>query len=501
MIVKKIKKYTDMKNSVWNILAWSSKIVAVLLLLNSCTQEPILWKIDSNNQVITQYVEANEEFSEFNGLLESTQLNSLLSVRGPFTLFLPGNEQMEAFYADKGISSYLDLSEELQKALVLNHVIVAQIETGDIGLGALREVNGIGDYIVSEFEGSDIIINKDSKIIKRDIRTSNGVVHHISKVLDPVTKSVYEVLADNPDYLLFTEGLELTGIRDTLQTITFPYGNKIARTRFTILAVSDATFNSYGINTIEELIAQYTTSTDSLTYIDNPFYRFIEYHCLSETYYLSDLETALYPILSYDNNLLITVDDDYKINLVEDEYTGFVIETSNMPGKNGTVHTVNDMLPVYFPPTTKIEWETTDHFDLKQGDYYLKEYARFFDGENDFANIKWGGDYLLYYLKINAPTQWNQDCLAMSGWWWCEVTTPKIMKGKYTLTSHLWQNQTEYAVYVDGVNTALIKRTDPTITTPWGEFDWTTTTTHKVKVVATSPGLLFWDRLIFTPIR
>ena len=88
----------------------------------------------------------------------------------------------------------------------------------------------------------------------------------------------------------------------------------------------------------------------------------------------------------------------------------------------------------------------------------------------------------------------------------CGSDTPcklniEIMKGKYTLFSHLWQNQIDYAVYVDGVNTALIKKSDPTITTPWGEFDWTSTTTHKVKVVATSPGLLFWDRLIFEPIR
>ena len=92
------------------------------------------------------------------------------------------------------------------------------------------------------------------------------------------------------------------------------------------------------------------------------------------------------------------------------------------------------------------------------------------------------------------------DCLNMSGWWWIEVTTPKIMKGRYRITSYLWQGQVDYLVYIDGVNTALIKKSDPTRTTPWAEIEWTKTETHKIKVVNTSVGLLFWDYIEFTPI-
>ena len=88
----------------------------------------------------------------------------------------------------------------------------------------------------------------------------------------------------------------------------------------------------------------------------------------------------------------------------------------------------------------------------------------------------------------------------MSGWWWVEVTTPKIMKGKYEITSNLWSGQISYAVYVDGVNTALVQESDPAEQTSWGVFDWDTTRSHKIKVAATSPGLLFWDTLIFTPV-
>lgn len=494
-----------MKNILLRILTQTSKLILFAVILFGCKQEPILWKVDSTQQVITEYVDSKEEFSEFSKILESTGLSSLLAVRGPFTLFLPSDEQMTAYYAKKGVKSYTDFSESFLNDLALNHIIGSQIQSGDIGLGAIRDVNALGDYIVTEFQGSDIFLNKESKIIKRDITASNGVVHHIDKVIEPITKSVYEVLAGNPSYSIFTEGLNRTNLKDTLNIISFPYGQKTARTRYTILAIADTTFNRFGITSINDLIARYTNAPDSITYINNGFYRYMEYHCLANTYHLSDLQlaTKLYPILSFDNNVSITVDNDYKINLntLNNEYTPFVIDQSNNPGKNGTVHTISGLLPVIQPTPSVITWETTDHFDLKQGDYYTKYYARWFDGQNTFANIKWEGDYLLYYYKNHdAPVQVNWDCISMSGWWWVEVTTPKIMKGKYRITSYQWGG-TDYSVYVDGVNTALIKGSDPTPGAVWAEVDWTKTETHKFKIVTTSPGMLFWDTIIFTPIK
>jgi uncharacterized surface protein with fasciclin (FAS1) repeats len=503
MISNKNKK-NNMKNLAWHILTRGGNLLLFALLLFGCSEDPIEWKVKSTDQVITQYVESNPDFSGFADLLERTGLNSLLAVRGPFTLFLPSNTAMQAYYTEKGVKSHLDFTDEFAGQLVRNHIIPSQIETGDIGLGALRDVNALGDYLVTEFAGADIILNKKSKIVKRNIQASNGVIHLIDKVIDPVTRSVYDVLAQNPSFSLFTEGLKRTNLKDTLQIIDFPFGKKTARTRFTILAVADSTFKRYGINNINQLISYFTKAPDSITFLNNGFYRYMEYHCLAETHYLNDLETRLYPILSYDNNISITVDDDYKLNLntLTKKYTGFVIEESNYTAKNGSVHTIKDLLPVYEPQPTVFTWETTDQFDLKQGDYFDKYYMRWFDGQNTFANIKWEGDYMLYYFKDHDTGKLlNDDCLSMSGWWWVEVKTPKIMKGNYKLTSNLWSGQIDYSVYVDGVNTAMIKRSDPAEATSWGEFHWIKTETHKVKVVATSPGLLFWDTLIFTPVN
>lgn len=494
-----------MKKSVWSILAKSSKFLFMTLFLVGCYEEPVLWNVKSEDQVIAEYVASNEQTTEFAKILDATGLSSLLSVRGPFTLFLPTDQAMQEYYTLKGVSSYLDFTDpEFLENLVRNHLIPMKIETGDFGLGAIREVNALGDYLITELDTTGIYLNKHSKIIDMDIPAANGVIHLVEDVIDPVTVSVFDVVANNPSYSLFAEGLRRTKLRDTLQLVTFPYGTKTARTRFTLLAVADTTYNRYGITTIDELISYFTDAPDSVEYLENGFYRYMEYHCLNETYFLNTFETQVYPILSYDNSVSVRIEDDYKLNYnnATKQYTGFFIEESNYPAKNGTVHTLNDILPVFEPEPVSFVLETTDYFDLKQGDYYDKYYMRWFDGQNTFQYIKWEGDYMLYYFKDHDTGKLlNDDCLSMSGWWWVEITTRKIMKGKYKLTSNLWSGQISYAVYVDGVNTAVIKFADPAETTSCGEFDWTTTERHTIKVVALSPGMLFWDTLIFTVIK
>ena len=267
-----------MKNSSKYIMYAGSIWIVATLLMTACVEEPVLWNPRSTEQVITQYVETNTDFSEFNNLLISTGLNSLLSVRGPFTLFLPNNTAMRDFYTEKGVGSFTSFSADYQRNLVLNHLIPLKIETSDIGLGALRNVNGIGDYLVTEFSGSDIILNKRSRIVRRNVQTANGVVHVVNKVIPPLENSVYDVVAENPSFSIFAEGLRRTGLVDTLELIEFPFGNRMARTRYTLFAIADTTFNRFGVFNINDLINKYTEDPSTITRLNNGFYRYMEYH-------------------------------------------------------------------------------------------------------------------------------------------------------------------------------------------------------------------------------
>lgn len=478
------------------------------LLFSYCTSEPHEWALKSTEQVAGDYIANNpDQFSEFAKLVEVTGLRSLLNIRGPFTILLPNDSAMFAYYKLKNVGSLMDFSESERSDLVRYHIVPNEISIGDIGLGALREPNALGDYLASEFHGSDIYINKVSKIIHQNIRTANGYIHVIDRVIDPITKDVFSLIAENPSYSIFSEGLSLTGLKDTLQMIDFPYGDKNARNRYTLLAVPDTLYHRLGINDVNALIAFCGATSDNLTSKENPFYRYIEYHCLHNSYFLSDFETNIYPILSRDNNISVTISEDYKINLerASQKYTGFILAESNIPAKNGVIHTINDLLPVTDPEPTVLTFETTDYLEFKEGDFYGKYYMKWHDGENTFEKIKFDGDYLLYYFHLDAgrPLQ-NNDAISMLGYWWVEVTTPKIMKGHYTVGANIWTGSLDmpsFAAYVDGVKVADIDARVGGAKMDFGEVTWTKTEEHKIKLVSTGWGTLFWDTMIFTPIK
>jgi len=234
----------------------------------------------------------------------------------------------------------------------------------------------------------------------------------------------------------------------------------------------------------------------------------MEYHCMNNTYYLSDMKSGIYSILSRDNNISLTINDDYKINQdpVTKKYTGFIVPSSNTPAKNGALHVIKDLLPVIDPEPSEIVFETTDYFDLKQGDYYGKYYMKWHDGQNTFAKIKFQGDYLLYYFKLNTGRTpiLNNDCLSMLGFWWIEITTPKIMKGHYKAGGNIWTGGDDlpiFDVYIDGKKYVNLNARISSTKIEFGEVTWTKTEEHKVKLICTGWGTLFWDSVIFTPIK
>ncbi len=474
-------------------------------LFNSCQEEPKLWEVKSTSQVASDYIKSKPEFSEFAKLIEMTGLDPLLGIRGPFTIILPNNDAMFAYYKEKGVNSLTDFDEAFRRKLALNHLITNEIATGDMSLGALRDTNSIGDFLVTEFQGSDIILNRHSKIIERDIRLANGYAHVIDRVIEPITKDVYSVVSEDPSFKIFAEGLKITGIKDTLQQISFLFGSHTSRTRFTLLAVPDTIYQKNGITSVDDLIKWTGANPDSITSMNNAFYRYMEYHCMAGTYFLSDLNSQLYPILSHDNNILMTIDTDYKINYLPKtkKYTAFIVPASNTPAKNGALHAINGLLPVFEPAPQSVIFETTDFQDIKQGDWFGKYYMKWNDGKNDLAKIKFDGDFLGYYYKTHdCPVAIGRDALFMLGFWWIEITFPKVIKGKYKIIyGSEWGGTASFIVYVDGKITGYAydgpKGGNQTI----ADVDFATTSEHRIKIVPTIYGALYWDYVEFVPVE
>ncbi|MBN2817994.1 MAG: fasciclin domain-containing protein, partial [Bacteroidales bacterium] len=388
------------KTGIMGITLKMTLLLNIFLLGLSCEDKPVYWEPKNQDLVITDYVLAHDDdFSEFSKVLNYTGIDNLLRVRGPFTLLLPTDEGMKEYYADLNVTDYTQIEMDVLTTMVKNHIFTHEITTASIGLGTLPYANANGDNVASDLPDIEIVLNKTATIIHRDIDVSNGYIQEIDKVLKPVTKNVIEVLDSYEGYSIFIEGLARTGLEDTLKIIEFPFGNATARAWFTILAVPDTLFNRFGIYTIDDLINKYSDSGD-LTDRENGFYKYMLYHCLSEANYFSDFAPRdVYYLISYDNYLNIRVEKDFKINKTDSSYTGFYFDLSNIPAKNGAIHTINSLLPYIESDPEPVLFQTTDFFDIKQGPYYHNFYESFYDGQNTFKELKWDGEYLMYYIK------------------------------------------------------------------------------------------------------
>jgi len=414
------------------------------------------------------------------------------------------------YFQEKGIQSFEELDSVELRQLILNHLLTAEIETNSMPDGSLSSRNAIGDYIVSGFVDSDIIINKVAKIIDRDIQNVNGSIHVIDKVLEPYQYTVFDVLSNDPGYSIFVKGLEITNIKDTLKNIEFNFGNiKMFRSWFTILAIHDSIFNKWGVNSVDDLIVLYANGDENFSSKTNGFYRYFEYHCLKDALFLSDFSNISgeknKPSISEDMTIHIEASDKYIINPENDSvYTRIFDEWANIPAKNGVIHPIDGLLPVDEPIPEKWLWNVTYHLDTENEEWFLNHYARFNDGQNTFANIKWQGDFLLYYLK-SGPN--HSESWQLNGYFWIEITTPKIPKGKYDMFISMLvaAESPDLNAYLDGERVdGFLKGRDPSSWDTKEIFmttvDFESTESHKIRLETINFGLLFWKEVICYPV-
>ncbi|MDX2414288.1 MAG: hypothetical protein QNK33_03775, partial [Bacteroidales bacterium] len=256
----------------------------------------------------------------------------------------------------------------------------------------------------------------------------------------------------------------------------------------------------------------------TLTSNDNEFYQYMVYHCVKGSYYFSDLVTGTYPVISAENNISITITNDYKLNMDPlniTDYTGFIFSESNYPTKNGALHTVDGLFEAPEPEPVYVMFNAFDHLEIISGDWYLNYFKKWDDTKDEngrsiyFENIVYQGDYLQYYWKGNSNPGWikgdystgyagNRGALNMMGYWWLEVTTPKVMKGTYNMKLAMSVTGNAFSLYVDGKKTHILDYSRPMLT---NTLEFKETETHTVKIVSLYFATLFWRDIQFVPVN
>ena len=131
---------------------------------------------------IVDIAASNKSFKILTAALQATGLDKTLASGGPYTVFAPTDEAFAAL--PKGTVEELlkpENKETLIKILTY-HVLAGEQTSQKLKDGQAKTLEGAPVEVKVSPRG--VMVN-DAKVVKADIRASNGVIHVINKVIMP----------------------------------------------------------------------------------------------------------------------------------------------------------------------------------------------------------------------------------------------------------------------------------------------------------------------------
>ncbi len=149
--------------------------------------EPVIPEVPTTNTIVDIAV-GDAQFSTLVAALTRTNLVATLQSAGPFTVFAPTNDAFTALGVDLATVSDADLTN-----ILLNHVIGAKINAGDIADGqtyaSTASASGPGGEALSiliEKGSAGVSINGAINVTTADVEADNGVIHIVDAVIMPL---------------------------------------------------------------------------------------------------------------------------------------------------------------------------------------------------------------------------------------------------------------------------------------------------------------------------
>lgn len=344
-------------------------VLILVFFVTACSTErdESNW-VEGDTLSISQYLEKNhEEFSMFYRLLNAGKMLNTLYAYNPYgedyTLFLPTNSAIEKYLLQNpkyGNFEELLKDSGLCKILTRYHTINKKLHTDEFPDGALFDKTLTGERLVTTFytiENKQAVrVNNSSSVIKANLKMTNGYIHVVSEVLQPVKVSGYDWLQQQKDYSILAQAVKLSGLK-----------SKMWWTKYTILAEHDSIYRKKGINSVDDLVKRIATPGIPVSNKASAFYLYTAYHFIGGEYYLNDLKwgsedytTLATKPLMIDLGMEVKINQgvevyDYKVSATGDitsiNYIRPIPEYSNILTLTGPVHSISNLL--FYEPFPK----------------------------------------------------------------------------------------------------------------------------------------------------
>ena len=269
---------------------------------------------------VTGHAVANENLSSLTAAVTKAGLAETLdSDESVFTVFAPVDAAFETFLSDLGVTLD-DLTADDLTPVLLYHALDGFVAAADVSAGyvpTLSSAQGRSASLQVSVNDDGVFLNGASEVIMTDIVATNGVVHVINGVVQPMT--VVDVAANNSSFSLLVEAVVQADLAETLS----------GEGPFTVFApTNDAfeqLFEALDVSGVEEMDKADLTNV-------------LLAHVVSGNVASTDLTNGTVPTLNESKTLDINVDD----GVVIDGEISVVL--ADVQGSNGIVHAIDKVI-------------------------------------------------------------------------------------------------------------------------------------------------------------
>ena len=507
-------------------------LFGLLVLMSGCknsADETIIGFSDENTFSLSTYIENNKDtYSKFWQIIEKTNLYSTLNAYNPkgngFTLFLPTDNAFDNYIQESDkYGSFDDLlnDSDFLNILIRYHLVNGTYDLNIFPYGAFSDSTATGDYlsigIQISADTSIYKVNNVSPLVKADIKTTNGYIHTISKVLEPITYTGYEWLKGKESYSILTQAFEITGLDKLMGIQKASASGSLVKNNYTILAESDSVYKLANINSIDDLISKYHTEGLSFTDPNDGLYQFAAYHILQGRNFLNDFNSAtnynsfaIYPVY-INSGLDIKINQGVKIFktvisggiTIYIDYISIDMNNSNVNTKNGPIHFISEVMELYKPPRKDVIFNflndpLIEGLSKSNGSHIMLD-------PNIYEFIYWEGAQSIDYYKPSNAT--SDSYIEIDGNFLFRYTMPAILPGIYKVELRMNLNNSSNAtiqVQIDGRklggNINLTTGTGSFTSFIIGTLDFTGNDYHKIEISSLIPGIMRWSSIKLIPV-
>ena len=221
---------------------------------------------DNSQAPVSNIVDTAVAAGNFTTLVAALQATGLDAVLGDdqktFTVFAPTDDAF-AMLPDGVLTTLLNNPDVLADILKLH--VIADAEVDAVAAYTLNGQSATtvgGDTIDIAIENAQLTVG-GAQVISTDIRTTNGIIHVIDKVIVgdvqiPMPEpTILDVATGNGNFTTLVAALKATGLDAVLDDLSQEY---------TVFAPTDAAFAALGQDTIDALLADPDTLRDILLY-------------------------------------------------------------------------------------------------------------------------------------------------------------------------------------------------------------------------------------------